>query len=202
MTDETRPEINSITSGAELKRWYWLKADLVAYCKAHGIPYGAKKFTLLDRIAHYMDTGEILRGKQQKISSDFDWAHETLTLETVITDSYKNNSNVRAFMEQHIGTHFSFNIAFMRWMKANTGKTLADAIHQWDVIHQRKNEPDYQEEIPDHNQFNQYLRDFFADNPELTIREARQCWAYKIKQPSDTGRHRYAPEDLVAIGNS
>ena len=32
-SNEMRPEIAAITSGAELKRWYWLKDELAAEAK-------------------------------------------------------------------------------------------------------------------------------------------------------------------------
>ncbi|MEL6151398.1 MAG: hypothetical protein AAFR56_17360, partial [Chloroflexota bacterium] len=91
MTDPQRPDINSIHTSEELRRWYWLKAELVVYCRQHSIPYSAGKFELIDRIAHYLDTGEIPRSRRKRATSTFDWAHETLTLDTVITDSYRNN---------------------------------------------------------------------------------------------------------------
>ena len=35
--------------GAELVRWYWLKEELVAYCKLAGINYKGVKFDILKR---------------------------------------------------------------------------------------------------------------------------------------------------------
>lgn len=199
MMTEQRPNLNTITSAEEFRRWYWLKEELVAYCRDHKIPYSAGKFELIERIAHYMETGTILKSKKKIKKSTFDWATETLTLETVIMDSYKNTQAVRKFMTDHIGENFSFNIDFMAWMRANTGKTLADAIEQWQILEARKNDADFQTDIAHHNQYNQYLRDFFADNPELDMQSARICWDYKRSLPSDTGRHIYETSDLSAL---
>jgi len=199
MSEQQRPDINQIQSGNELRRWYWLKSELVDYCREHKIPYGGGKFELVDRIAYYLDTGEIKRQSSKKTTSKFNWAKETLTLETIITDSYKNNRNVREFMQQYLGQSFSFNMTFMNWMRDNTGKTLADAIEFWRGVEIQKSEGRFEQEIPDHNQYNQYMRDFFADNPKLTIKEARQCWDYKRQLPSDSGRHIYEPDDLASL---
>ncbi|MGL5913858.1 MAG: DUF6434 domain-containing protein [Bacteroidales bacterium] len=61
--------------------------------------------------------------KFEKPHSNFDWNVERLTLETIITDNYKNPENVRAFLTTEIGKHFKFNVLFMNWMKQNNGKT-------------------------------------------------------------------------------
>lgn len=199
MTSEQRPDITTIKTAEELRRWYWLKEELVAYCREHKIPYSAGKFELIDRIAHYMDTGTILKPKPKKSTSTFDWANEPLTPETIISDNYKNTQNMRQFMTEQIGKQFGFNIAFMAWMKANVGKTLADAIEQWQMLEALKNDDTFQTDIKEHNQYNQYLRDFFEDNPDLTTKEARICWDYKRSLPSDTGRHIYEAADLSAL---
>ncbi|MEM6281647.1 MAG: DUF6434 domain-containing protein [Chloroflexota bacterium] len=199
MTHPQRPEIEDIHTGDELRRWYWLKEELVAYCRQHSIPYSAGKFTLIDRIAHYLDTGDIPRTRRKRVTSTFDWAHEPLTLETVITDSYRNNDNVRAFMVQHLGTGFRFHMEFMAWMRDNTGKTLQDAVIAWREMAARRADDNYQTEIAHHNQYNQYVRDFFADNPALTMKEARCCWLYKRSLPRENGRHTYHRDDLIAL---
>lgn len=71
------------------------------------------------------------------MKSTFDWHSEKLTLETVITNSYKNTQNVRRFFKQHIGEHFAFNRPFMFYMKASVGKTLAHAIEEWKTNHDK-----------------------------------------------------------------
>lgn len=53
-----RPAITSITSAKELRRWYWYRTELEQECKRLGLKRTGGKFTLLDRIAHYLDTGE------------------------------------------------------------------------------------------------------------------------------------------------
>ena len=46
-----RPNINEIETGEELKRWYWLKQELVDFCKAIDLSYVGAKFDILERIA-------------------------------------------------------------------------------------------------------------------------------------------------------
>ena len=157
------------------------------------------KFRLLDRIAHFQDTGETRfpGHTKAKVSSKFDWQSEALTPQTMLTDSYKNTQNVRRFFKAQVGEHFKFNIAFMAWIKANAGKTLADAVVEFKRMHAEMSRPGFQSEIADHNQFNQYTRDFLADNPTMGMDQVRHFWALKRALPSTDGRHRYAPSDLT-----
>lgn len=195
---EQRPDIQNIDTSAELRRWYWTKDELLEECRRLGLRVSGGKFRLLDRIAHFHDTGETTfpGDKKQKVTSKFDWHSADLTPETVITDSYKNSQNVRRFFKAHVGPHFKFNIASMAWMKENVGKTLADAVVMIKRLEEEAANPGFQSKIADHNQFNQYTRDFLADNPQMGMKEVRYFWALKRMQPSEDGRHRYAPSDL------
>jgi len=198
MSDETRPAIEKITTGTELRRWYWMKDELAARAKHIGVRASGGKFTILDRLVHHLDTGEVVwpGDKKAKTTSKFDWANEKLTPGTIITDSYKNGPNVRAFFHEHASPTFKFHIAFMRWMKENTGKTMGDAVETWKRMEVERNADGFQSDIADHNQFNQYTRDFLADNPHLGMDDVRRVWALKRALPSDDGRHRYEPDDL------
>lgn len=197
--DDGRPAIGTIDTGAGLRRWYWRKDELTARARELGLKTTSGKFVILDRIAHFLDTGEkrFPGDEARRPRSTFDWHSETLTKETVITDSYRNTQNVRRFFKAQLGDRFKFSIAFMDWMKSNTGKTLADACAAYRALRDEAKAPGYRTAIRDHNQFNQYTRDFLADNPDLGMDDVRRVWALKIQLPSDTGRHVYDPADLM-----
>lgn len=198
MTTPQKPNISAIQTGAELKQWYWLKSDLMAEAKRHGLRTSGGKFEILERIALFLDTGEVAKpsAKPRVKRSTFDWHSEPLTRETPLTNSYKNTQNVRRFFQEQLGESFKFNIEFMAWMKANEGKTLSDACDEYRAMKQREADPNFQSKIAPHNQFNQYTRDFLADNPALGMDDVRRVWALKIALPSMTGRHVYEASDL------
>jgi hypothetical protein len=192
-----RPNISDIETGHELKRWYWLKEELVAYCKQMQISYSGAKFDILERIAVALDS----RGdrpeaatKKLKPTSKFHWSKATLSLDTIITDSYTNGPNTRSFFKQHCGDKFHFSIPFMNFMKNNCGKTLQDAVTEWHRLNQQSKDANFKSEIPAGNQYNKYIRDFFLDNPDLSIEQARHFW--KLKRSLPLGRHIYEREDL------
>lgn len=195
---ENRPPLSEIRESAELRRWYWLKSELTDHAKSLGLRTTGGKFTILDRIAHYLDTGETVwpGDNKGKPKSKFDWHSADLTLDTVITDSYKNSQNVRRFFKAHAGADFKFNIRFMNWMRENSGKTLRDAVAVYLEQKEEAAQSGFQSDIAHHNQFNQYTRDFIADNPHLGMDDVRKYWALKRDMPSDTGRHVYERSDL------
>jgi hypothetical protein len=192
-----RPDILSIQNGEELKRWYWLKQELVEYCKLVDLGYAGSKFDLLDRIANALDNKEHKEPKsktsKQKVSK-FNWHSEVLTPDTIITDSYRNSQNVRRFFVQQCGSTFRFSIALMDFMKNNCGNTLQDAVSEWQRLNEQGKDKNFKSEIPPGNQYNKYIRDFFADNPNMTMAEARHFW--KLKRSLPLGRHIYEKEDL------
>jgi hypothetical protein len=194
----TRPEIYDIQTGAELKRWYWLKQELVDYCKQCQLSYIGAKFDILERIAFALDNGDSKSKKitsSSKPTSKFNWSKSILTPATIITDSYTNGPNTRKFFKEHCGEKFHFSIPFMAYMKNNCGKTLKDAIAEWHRLHKESNKKNFKSTIPEGNQYNKYIRDFFADNPHLTMKEARHFW--KLKRSLPLGRHVYEKSDLT-----
>lgn len=197
MVSDTRPPLAQITDAAVFVDWYWLKAELVDHCRAVGLSTQGSKADLTDRIAHFLETGERLGpSPRRRVTSELDWASAELTVDTVITDSYRNGPNARRFFESQLGPGFSFNIEFMAWMKANVGRTLGDAVTEWEAIDARRRDGE-KAAIPASNQFNRYVRDFFDANPGRSMDDARACWAAKRNRP---GHNRYEATDLDALG--
>ena len=199
LKSQQRPEIGLIGSGSELRKWYWLKDELIQHARVLGVKTSGGKFEILERLANYLDTGEKElasdKSKPRKTSS-FEWHKALLTPETVITDNYKNSQNVRGFFAEHAGADIKFNIEFMAWMKANVGKTLGDAVDEYKAMRKRMSADGYQTKIKSHNQFNQYTRDFLANNPQLGMDDVRKVWKLKRSLPSKDGRHVYEKSDL------
>jgi hypothetical protein len=180
-----------------LKKWYWLKQELVDYCKLTNLSYTGSKFDILERIADAIDgviTTTSKKSLSSKKTSKFVWSKAALSLETIITDSYTNGQNTRKFFIQHCGDKFHFSIPFMNFMKNNCGKTLKDAVDEWQRLENQRKDKDFKSEIPEGNQYNKYIRDFFSDNPTMTIEQARHYW--KLKRSLPLGRHIYEKEDL------
>ncbi len=190
-----KPILDKEISLEDFNDFYWLKKELVHFCRTIGISSTGGKVEISNRIRTYLSTGEIVKQVKNthKIKSKFDWANEVLTKNTVITDSYKNCKNVRNFFIQEIGSHFKFNVIFMKWMKENVGKTLGDAIMEWKRIEALKKDCNYVSEISPQFEYNRYMRAFLKDNPNLSSKDAMKFWKLKSAQ---RGSNEYDEKDL------
>ena len=168
MSAEKRPEILSVETIDQFQDWYWLKVDLVKFCKANGLSSSGRKLELRERIVCFLNGEKGCRTKRARPSSTFDWANEKLTLDTPITDSVTFGKNFRGFMQSIIGAKFVCHSDFMDWVKSNTGATLKEAAAAWRLLEQRKSDPTFKRKIAPQNLLNQYMRDFFKDNPSGT----------------------------------
>ncbi|MBI2411253.1 MAG: cytoplasmic protein [Candidatus Kerfeldbacteria bacterium] len=192
----SRPLLTKHISLEDFQSFYWLKEELVQFCKEHGINTQGGKREIADRIEAFLRTGKVTSIKKvsKKTVSKFDWNKETLNLATEITDSYKNTENVRTFFTKQIGKHFAFNVQFMNWMKVNVGKTLQDAILEWKRLHELKKDTAEKKEIAPQFEYNRYIRDFLQDNPDKALKDAIKYWKIKRSLPED---RRYKKTDLL-----
>jgi len=199
-TRGVRPDILSVETAENFKKWYWLKEELIEYAKHAGIPANGSKFEIRDRIIFALENPEkpIPKANSKKKSSKFNWAKESLSLETVITDSVSFGPNFRNFMKSQIGVRFNCHGDFMDWVKTNPGKTLEDAIIAWKEMEELKNRG-VKRSIRPHNMMNQYFRDFFDAFPDRTIQDARKCWSVKSKIENTDGLVIFEESDSKLI---
>lgn len=190
-----RPDIADCPDAATFRQWYYLRSELAAFARANGLRTSGGKFQIADDIAHFLETGQAPPRKvRPKPASTFDWHTAPLTDDTVITDNYRNTQNMRRYMQSHI-PGFKFSIPMMDWIKANTGKTLADAVAQAKLIATEKAAGKKQPDQP-HNQYNAYTRAYFAAVPDGTGEEVRKLWTARRQRPGPYVFHR---DDLALI---
>lgn len=192
---EKRPELNSAISLQDFLGFYWLKTELVSFCKTNGISAAGGKIEITGRIELFLATGEVVGVVGKPIlTSKFDWNNSDLNLNTMLTDNYKNTENVRTFMTLQIGSHFRFNTVFMTWARENAGKSLKEAIDEWNRIYVRKKNKADKSEIPPQFEYNRYIRDFLADNPGQSRVSAIYFWKLKRRHRGD---NTYCVTDLL-----
>ena len=191
-----RPNLKTTISINDFKNHYWLKEELIDFCRTTGLKRTGGKIEITNRILKYLETGEIFtkpEKDQQRTKSNFDWNTERLDLNTAITDNYKNTENVREFFKKTIGSNFKFNVEFMDWMKSSAGKTLGDSVEKWKEIAEKKRDKNYKTEIAPQFEYNAYIRDFLNDNPQLSTKDAIESWKIKRDKP---GKKQYSNSDL------
>lgn len=188
-----RPELDRQLDGKTFREYYYLKEELVDFCRKYGLPVTGGKTELTERIAVFLDTGRILEPASAKTSKKALCVGE-LTTESIIEDGFVCSEKHRAFFKKHIGESFKFNVAFQKWLKANAGKTYSDAIAAYHTILEEKKNS--KTTIDRQFEYNTYIRDFFADNEGLSLEDAIRCWKYK---KSLRGHNRYERSDLSAL---
>lgn len=189
-----RPALSKELDSKTFRNFYYLKEELTDFCRKKGLPVSGGKLEITDRIAHFLDTGEVLKTASKSRKKP---AITTLTEETKIEPDFVCSETHRAFFKEKIGKGFSFNVAFQKWLKENNGKTYAEAITVYYQILEEKKKG--KTKIDKQFEYNTYIRDFFADNKEKSLEEAILCWKYKKKLP---GHNRYEKADLKALGNA
>jgi hypothetical protein len=189
-----RPDLNNKTDYDIFMDYYWLKEELLRFCKEYGLPGSGKKEEITYRIYHFLKTGEVLK-VQNNSSVRKNAENQQICLSNPIPHDYKNDTRHRNFFKSVIGNHFSFNLPFMEWMKENTGRTYQEAIDQWiRIYNEKKTGKKY--EIDSQFEYNQYTRDFFAANQKADRAAAIKCWKYKKSLP---GHNRYEDSDLIIL---
>lgn len=192
-----RPVLDKNLDSKIFRDFYYLKEELVDFCRKNGLPVSGGKIEITDRIAHFLNTGEVLAALPTRKKSALGKAavvSPEICEDTKIAPNFVCSEQHRAFFKEHIGNSFSFNVAFQKWLKNNAGKTFGDAIIAYDQILEEKKKG--KTKIDKQFEYNTYIRDFFADNPGKSLEKAIRCWKYK-KQLQ--GHNRYESTDLAAL---
>lgn len=186
-----RPYLDNQLDGKTFRSFYYLKEELVEFCRKNGLPTSGGKLDITDRIAHFLDSGEVmLLAHKSKAAKQIG----ILTEDTEIESGFVCSEKHRSFFQQKIGNGFSFNVTFQKWLKSNTGKTYGEAIQaHYQIIDDKKKE---RSTIEKQFEYNTYIRDFFADNKDKSLEQAILCWKYK---KSLQGHNRYEKTDLLAL---
>jgi len=187
-----RPELKKGLDGKTFRSFYYLKEELVEFCRANRLPTSGGKLELTERIAAFLDTGEVV--ETAKVSKKAPSDIGNLTEQTIIEDDFVCSEKHRAFFKEKIGNSFSFNVLFQKWLKGNAGKTYGEAVEAYYQILEEKKKG--KTVIDKQFEYNTYIRDFFEDNKGKSLEEAIICWKYK---KGLQGHNKYEPTDLLVL---
>ena len=188
-----RPELSRDISAEVFRNYYYLKEELVKFCRKYDLQTTGSKQELTDRIAYFLETGKKKSASSKRIQAE---SIGEITENTLIEANIVCSEKHRAFFKERIGKAFSFNVAFQKWLKSNAGKTYADAIQAYYAILEEKKKS--KTVIDKQFEYNTYIRDFFADNNGMSLENAIKCWKYK---KSLKGHNHYEKTDLIALEN-
>ena len=187
-----RPELKIGLKGETFRNFYYLKEELVDFCRKNNLPTSGGKLELTDRIATFLDTGNVMISRKVSKKSTLDIGE--LTEQTIIENNFVCSERHRAFFKEKIGKSFSFNVQFQKWLKSHSGKTYKDAIEAYYLILEEKKQG--KTAIDKQFEYNTYIRDFFEANKGMSLDDAITCWKYK---KSLQGHNRYEKSDLIVL---
>ena len=188
-----RPQLTKNLKPDVFLNFYWLKQELIDFCKKHKIYTSGAKADLTKRIKSFLEKGIVENVVKNKSYKNRD-SDKDIRLDTKVIN-YKNDLKTRFFFKKHIGNHFHFTAHLMKFIKNKheTGKeiTYEDLIKEWKDEYKRKQNPDYKTKIGKTFEYNQFIRDFFTNNKGKKLSDAIRAWK-KIK--SEPGSNKYLPK--------
>ena len=188
-----RPNLDNSLDSKTFKEFYYLKEELVDFCRKNNLQTTGGKIELTERIAKFLDTGErTYKTHNARKTAIID----EITLDKIIEENFVCSEKHRAFYKEQIGNSFSFNVAFQKWLKSNAGKTYQDSIIAYHQIleDKKKNKTTIDRQF----EYNTYIRDFFNDNKDKSLEQAIKCWKYK---KSLKGHNKYEKDDLKILNS-
>lgn len=191
---EQRPDLTCAVDADSFRGYYYLKEELVDFCRKEGLQTTGGKLQLTERIAFYLQSGIKTTTVYKTVKPR---KTDAITLETLIESPFVCSEKHRAFFKERIGGGFTFTVSFQKWLKSNAGKTYQEAVEAYTQCLQEKKKN--QTSIDRQFEYNTYIRAFFADNAGKTLQDAIQCWNHC---KSKKGSHVYAKSDLAALENS
>ncbi len=189
-----RPLLDRTLDSDTFQSFYWLKEELMHFCRENELPTSGAKQEITQRIARYLENGEVQKPTAKSHTTN---KIQKITEDMLIEENLRCSEVHRAFFKEQVGKSFSFNVAFQKWLKENSGKTYRDAVVAYGEILENKKKK--KSTIEKQFEYNTYIRDFFADNKGCSLEDAIRCWKYKKQKK---GHNRYEKEDLINEHNS
>jgi SAP domain-containing protein/uncharacterized protein DUF6434 len=177
----------------DLRNFYWWKEELVRFCISQGIPATGRKLDILKRIETFLRTGKVLRHKQPVLGAAGKRPDQPITLASPVVN-FKSDQRTREFFQKVIGPEFHFTAYLNTFMRGRNDLTYGDLVKEWQAERERRKDKSYRPPIMKSCEYNQFIRDYFADaaNRGKTMRDAVGLWK---RVRGKHGPRKYAPED-------
>ena len=177
--EDQRPPLTDKLSGAEFRRWYWLKDELTAFARSLGLKASGSKQVLADRIAARLDrrpfTEPAVRRQGGKQLSG------RLTDATVIPAGQRCSQEVRAWLTERIGPDFHFDAGMRAFFAGADGtQTLSGAVEHW-----HRTRGSGHKDIGFQFEYNRFTRAWHAEHPEGTRDALLAAWQLYRSRPVD-----------------
>lgn len=129
-----RPILSDALTAEEFAAWYWLKEELVGFCRVYGVRYSGKKREIEGRIADFL-AGLGSGFRFNAAVREFIHTGKGKRLGDVRFCQLESAGKVNAIPEQ-----LEYNRHFRRYFREHPGATRAEAIAAWWVLRGKRRE--------------------------------------------------------------
>ena len=191
---ESRPEFDKIISFDEFNKYYWYREEISQICKSLGLEYRGTKQELNHIIEQYFK-GNVI--KKSPIKNDKKQV-ETITLDTPLLEcGFSFNAKFREFFSALTGiSPFKFTADMATaWRKVKRENDLSFTIH--DLLKVYYGESDYAKYDNSVCQWNQFLKDFCADENSRNYSNKLKLAAIVWKEVRNSKKEKIYSKNLL-----
>lgn len=182
-----RPPVETVRSEDELRRWYWLRSELVQLARALGVSTAGAKLELTDRLADALagrrPTAPVGRSARRPAPPLPDMLDGT----TVLPPGQRCTQQLRAHLAAVVGPGFRFD-GPMRAFIAAGGVTIDEVVAHWHATRDR--EPG---EIAPQFEYNRFTRKWREDHPDGDREALLAAWWAHRDAPRSSAAQRPGP---------
>jgi len=189
--NEQRPLPAGVRDARTLRRWYWLRSELVEIARGNGVGTSGGKLELTDRICAHFEQRPPAPPAARARSRDA--LPADLTAGVVLPQGQRCTRRLRTWMRAQVGRAFAFD-APMREAVGAGGITLGDLVGHWHATRGQVSR-----EIGPQFELNRFSRAWHIGHPDGTHAQMLAEWAQHRSRPRDSGESTGCRDDGRAI---
>jgi hypothetical protein len=114
---DKRPGLTRGLSSQSFREYYYLKSELMEFCRKERLSASGSKAELTDRIETYLQTGE--RTATSKPIEGKSSGSPEMSPDSVIEENFRCSERHRDFFKSVIGDSFKFNLILRPWKESD-----------------------------------------------------------------------------------
>lgn len=192
---ESRPEFDQIATFDEFNKHYWYREELSQICKSLGLEHKGTKQELNYVIEQYFQ-GNLIRKSSSPRNAKKQM--ENITLDTPLLEcGFSFNTKFREYFSALTGvTPFKFTADMATtWRKVKSENDLSFTIH--DMLKVYSGELDYAKYDNSVCQWNQFLKDFCADEKSCNYSNKLKVASILWKEVRDSKNEKIYSRNLL-----
>ena len=164
-----RPHLDRSLASEAFLDHYWLKEELVAFCRSQGLIASGAKADLSARIAGLLSGSTVPATRPKTPRARMPSAFSP---DSVIEPGWRCSQDLRAFFTTQLGGPFRFDRFMRDRISHGAGQTLGQVLQAW-AVNARQATPS---EIEPQFEYNRFMREFRSLRPDAAHAEVVAAW--------------------------